>query len=59
MVSDDGRGFDEAKAFNKKSFGLFMMKDLMNSLGGSFNISKGEPQGTIIDCVVPVKRDVK
>jgi signal transduction histidine kinase len=52
-ISDDGKGIPEHKTDTKKHFGLFMVKDLVNALGGSFTISKGETKGTEINIVVP------
>jgi signal transduction histidine kinase len=57
LIADNGKGIKENKTSSKKTFGLLMMKDITNSLGGEITITKGPVKGTIIDISVPLKKN--
>jgi signal transduction histidine kinase len=56
-VSDDGKGFDSAKAAKKKTFGLLGMGERAAVLGGRIDIASGPKQGTIVSLHLPMKRN--
>jgi signal transduction histidine kinase len=56
VIDDDGRGFDQAKVFaEKKTLGLLSMEERVKILGGSFELSSHENQGTRISFTIPVR----
>ncbi len=56
VVEDDGIGFDK-KAINRKSMGLYGMKERARLLRGRLNIRSSPGHGTMIDFVIPVSGD--
>jgi signal transduction histidine kinase len=59
VISDNGKGFDENNDTEKKTFGLFMIKDLVNSLGGSYEYKKGKKNITLLDILIPINKTKK
>jgi PAS domain S-box-containing protein len=56
VIDDDGRGFDPAKIFTeKKTLGLLSMEERVKILGGWFELSSHENQGTRISFTIPVR----
>jgi signal transduction histidine kinase len=54
-VSDDGNGFDPARA--GLGSGLQGMKDRLEALGGSFEISSRPGAGTVVDGAIPLAKE--
>jgi len=54
-ISDDGIGITDDEIKSKKSFGIIGMRERVASLGGSFEIYSGKPQGTEIKIIFPLK----
>ena len=52
-VKDDGKGFDIESVQNKKSFGIFGMKERVLSLGGKFELISSPGKGTKIIMILP------
>ena len=52
-VKDDGKGFDTESVQNKKSFGIFGMKERVLSLGGKFDLFSSTGKGTKIIMILP------
>ncbi|HAH24034.1 MAG TPA: hypothetical protein DCL77_09810 [Prolixibacteraceae bacterium] len=53
-IMDNGIGISESQIKSKKSFGLIGMKERSASLGGSFDIYRGNENGTIIKINLPL-----
>lgn len=53
-ISDDGVGISDCQIKSKKSFGLIGMKERSASLGGTFEVSRGEPNGTVVKISFPL-----
>lgn len=54
VVSDDGGGFDEAAVARRKAgFGLTSMRERVERLGGTLNVSSFPGRGVVIEVVVP------
>jgi signal transduction histidine kinase len=55
-ISDKGRGFDLSRvhAMNKSSFGLQVMQERAESVGGGLNLVTKPGQGTTITFMVPI-----
>lgn len=49
-ISDQGAGFDVAKALASDRLGLSWMQDRVRSLGGAFEVISKEGQGTTLRC---------
>jgi PAS domain S-box-containing protein len=58
-VSDDGKGFNQSKAGERKSFGLLGMSERALSLGGTLNIFSAEDEGTTVSVRIPVSPEVE
>jgi signal transduction histidine kinase len=55
VIDDDGRGFDRAKIFTEQNtLGLLSMEERVKILGGTFELSSHENQGTRISFIIPV-----
>jgi PAS domain S-box-containing protein len=54
-ISDNGIGITEEQRNCKHAFGLISMKERAASLGGTFDISSKNGNGTIIRLLIPVK----
>jgi two-component system CheB/CheR fusion protein len=53
-VADDGSGFDRSRPRQgERSFGLFQIRQRIEALGGTVEVSSEEGRGTRIKCVVP------
>ncbi|MFA5417667.1 MAG: PAS domain-containing protein [Bacteroidales bacterium] len=57
VVSDNGVGITKDQISAKKSFGIMSMKERAASLGGTFEIKRGENFGSKIMITFPVKID--
>jgi signal transduction histidine kinase len=55
-VRDDGRGFDPALA--GEGAGLKAMRELVELLGGSLEVSAAIGEGTVVSAVVPSRRAI-
>jgi PAS domain S-box-containing protein len=59
VIKDDGKGFELNKIMNRKfsekGVGLMAMKERMNMVGGTFEVSSLPGKGTTIKFVVPIK----
>lgn len=53
-VYDNGIGITESQIKSKKSFGLIGMKERSASLGGTFQVSRGQENGTVIKVSFPL-----
>lgn len=53
IIKDDGNGFDMQSVQNKKSFGIFGMKERVISLQGKFELTSDPGKGTKIEMVLP------
>jgi len=58
-ISDDGIGITEGEIKSKKSFGIIGMKERTGSLGGTFEISKGNEKGTVVRISFPQSKTDK
>jgi PAS domain S-box-containing protein len=56
VVSDNGVGITEDEINSKKSFGIMSMKERVASLGGTFEISRGNDFGSIIIIFFPINK---
>lgn len=56
-VRDNGRGFDQGAASNKKSFGLLGMRERALAMGGQVDITSAPGQGTVIAVTIPIDVD--
>jgi len=56
MISDNGLGITENEINSKKSFGIMSMNERAVSLGGTFNISSPNNNGTIINLSLPLDK---
>jgi CheY-like chemotaxis protein len=60
-VRDDGRGFDSAavrdSSASGNTFGLFSIRERMESLGGRVDIATAPHQGTKVTLVMPLPQD--
>lgn len=54
-VKDDGKGFNSAAASGKGSFGLGIMKERANMLGGQIHIQSEIGKGTMISLSIPLE----
>ena len=54
-ISDDGIGFDAAKARSARGLGLVSMRERMHLIGGHFEISSQPEEGTRIQARVPLE----
>jgi signal transduction histidine kinase len=54
QVLDNGTGFDQAAAANRKSFGLLGMRERALALGGRMEIDSATGRGTVISVVLPI-----
>lgn len=60
VVSDDGAGFDPARCQSDTSargFGLFNIRERLESLGGSLDVESGPGKGTRVTLLVPTRPD--
>jgi signal transduction histidine kinase len=55
-IQDNGKGFDP-NLIESKSLGLRTMAERISAIGGSFKIEKGELNGTVISCVIPLTEE--
>jgi len=57
QVTDDGRGFDSKKTFTADAghFGLVGMRERVEGVGGSFEITSSPADGTSLMIEVPVR----
>jgi PAS domain S-box-containing protein len=53
-VEDDGVGFAASEAGDAKGFGMFSIRERVETLGGSFSIRSGPGQGTFAVLKVPL-----
>jgi PAS domain S-box-containing protein len=58
-VSDDGIGFDPAKAGAKKSLGIVGMQERALMLNGELKIESAAGQGTALTLTIPLLRSIK
>jgi len=56
-VSDDGRGFDEARVAANGSIGLSSMRERVEAMGGTLSIQSTPGAGTTVSAVVPLTGD--
>ena len=56
IIADDGKGMGSGKKTPEKHFGLLMMNDLANTLGGNLTITSRRNAGTVITVVIPDKK---
>lgn len=54
VISDNGKGFQEAVDDGKKHFGIFCMKERINLLGGKIHFDSAPKKGTTISIDVPL-----
>jgi two-component system nitrate/nitrite sensor histidine kinase NarX len=54
VVADDGRGFDLNALDQAQHFGLRIMRERAESLGGTFHVESAPARGTIVTVQVPV-----
>ncbi|MEQ8225741.1 MAG: ATP-binding protein [Candidatus Eremiobacterota bacterium] len=56
-IDDNGTGFDSKKSLSIKNtgFGLFSIRERIRYLGGYFNISSEEGEGTEVKIIIPEK----
>ncbi len=52
-ISDDGRGFDPARAAERHGMGMAMMRERVSELGGSFEVDSAPAAGTTIQVRIP------
>jgi signal transduction histidine kinase len=52
-VSDDGGGFDPARAEQRHGLGLGLMRERVAELGGSFQLDSTPGQGTTVQVLLP------
>ncbi len=60
IVSDNGKGFDlkeTGNGYGLNGFGLFNMKERVESFGGELKIDSTAGEGTVIMAIIPVKGD--
>lgn len=59
-IRDDGQGFDAENAFVQPlhTLGLVSMKEMAESLGGTFRIRSAPAKGTIIEVVTPINNPI-
>jgi PAS domain S-box-containing protein len=55
-VRDNGRGFDQAVAARRKTFGLLGMRERALTLGGRVDIASAPGMGTVIGVAIPIDR---
>jgi signal transduction histidine kinase len=55
-VEDDGGGFDPANAGERRGLGLGLMRDRVQELGGTFQLSSTPGQGTSVRILLPADR---
>ena len=53
QIEDNGRGFDEQALKNQRSFGILGMRERARLLGGTVEISRAEPHGTLVAVSIP------
>jgi signal transduction histidine kinase len=56
VISDNGIGITEEQINSQKSFGIIIMKERVNAMGGTFIISSKNKTGTRIDISIPLKQ---
>ncbi|MBF0516190.1 MAG: hypothetical protein HQK97_03580, partial [Nitrospirae bacterium] len=57
-VEDNGKGIDDSKMFDYKSFGILGMKERVSLVGGTMNINKGTfGRGTKIFVSIPLEKE--
>ena len=54
-VHDDGSGFDVDALEDRRSFGLFLVRERAAELGGELGITSRPETGTLITLVVPLQ----
>jgi len=52
-VADDGRGL----TYVERSSGLTNMRHRAENLGGTFNVGENQPHGTVVEWMVPIRRE--
>ena len=55
-VRDNGKGYDEAVAARRKSYGVLGIRERAVTLGGTARIERIETGGTLVEIVIPVAR---
>jgi two-component system, NarL family, sensor histidine kinase UhpB len=55
-VRDNGRGYDEAAAAQRRSYGVLGILERARTLGGNARVVRGEAGGTLVEISVPVAR---
>ena len=56
-IQDNGKGFDhELAVIQSKSLGLRTMHERISNTGGTFNIKKGSPEGTVLEIRIPKEK---
>jgi two-component system sensor histidine kinase UhpB len=53
-ITDNGIGINETEIKSKKSFGIIGMRERTASLGGTFEISGGKENGTVVKISFPL-----
>jgi PAS domain S-box-containing protein len=59
-VEDDGIGFDISKLgsyLRTKTFGIFSIRERLNSIGGHLNVESEPGKGTRVTIIAPLKKD--
>jgi signal transduction histidine kinase len=54
LVSDDGGGFDPARAGERHGLGLRLMRERVTELGGSFQLDSSPGEGTSVRILLPM-----
>jgi PAS domain S-box-containing protein len=57
MVTDDGVGFDPARADKQQGLGLISMQERMRLVQGEFAVESEPGRGTTVRCIVPVAKE--
>ncbi|HNW68997.1 MAG TPA: HAMP domain-containing protein [Bacteroidales bacterium] len=57
MITDNGKGFDVHK-IRKGSNGILNMRDRVDILGGTFNISSVPEKGTTIEVIIDIEKKI-
>jgi signal transduction histidine kinase len=50
-IQDDGRGFSQVDS--RRNFGLKIMHERAESVGGTLHIQSSPGHGTLVECVLP------
>jgi signal transduction histidine kinase len=56
VVRDNGQGFDETAAPSRDHYGLLVMQERAESVGGKVDIQSSVGEGTTVTLVIPIER---